>query len=316
MMQNGKPLIKVGMLVAYDWELLKNSVPRVYNSADIICLALDSNRISWSCNKFEFDDERFYRWVKENDHKGKIRIYEDSFSLKELNARENCNRQRKMLADYMGKGGWHIQVDADEYFLDFDAFVNYLKAYDPDPQPEKRAVNICVNFIPLFKKVDGGYLFVDFGNGPYETIPLATNRPEFTRARQNGHFNHVTSQFIVHETWARGEEELVFKLTNWGHSAEELEKRNRVEKYLQMWRSLDSGNYSSIRNFHPATPAAWPKLGFCKGENIGRFIENLRKDHRFGISAIRLWYLNNRNIARLRFYFNKISRIFKENGNL
>jgi hypothetical protein len=28
-------------------------------------------------------------------------------------------RERNMLAKYMGEGGWHVQIDADEYFADF-----------------------------------------------------------------------------------------------------------------------------------------------------------------------------------------------------
>ena len=54
-----KPKIKVGFCVAYDWELLKNSIPRVYNAADTICLSIDKNRTSWSGKKYDFDESAF-----------------------------------------------------------------------------------------------------------------------------------------------------------------------------------------------------------------------------------------------------------------
>lgn len=52
-------LIKVGFLVAYDWQLLKNALPAIYTGADIIWLAIDSQRLSWSGNTFAFDTEKF-----------------------------------------------------------------------------------------------------------------------------------------------------------------------------------------------------------------------------------------------------------------
>ncbi len=309
-MQKKSPLIKVGILVSYDWELLKNSIPRIYEAADIICLSLDVNRISWSCNKYEFDDNAFHSWVKSIDKKNKIKIYEDAFSIPSLNARANCNRQRLMLSEFMGKGGWHIQLDADEYFLDFDGFVKYLIKYNPNPKPTDKPINICVNFIPLFKKLKNGYLYVDFNKNNIETIPLATNHPEFIRARQNGHFNHITNFVIIHETWARNEDELIYKISNWGHSSEELEKKAFVDSYLKLWKAIDERNYVYISNFHPAKSFIWPKLKFGKGENINEFIGNLRKDNLYYFSPLRLFYLNNRNIARVRFYLNKIQKLF------
>ncbi len=303
---NNQKIIKVGILVAYDWKLLKNSIPRLYESSEIICLALDKNRISWACNKFDFNEDEFYSWVKLIDVNNKIKIYEDEFSISELNARENCNRQRLMLSEFMGEGGWHIQVDADEYFLDFDGFVKYLKNFNSNPKPTDRHVNITVNFIPLFKKLRNGYLYVEFGNKNHERIPLATNYPEFIRARHNGHFNHITNFIIIHETWARGEEELRYKIKNWGHSAEELEKHNVVISYLKLWKSLDEYNYSYISNFHPVKANVWSQLNFGKGKNINEFIDNLKNINKIKIPPLKLFYLNNRNIARIRFYYKKI----------
>ena len=67
-------MIKVGFWVSYDWEFLKHSLPRVYNSADIICLALDKDRHSWKCNPFDFNNDAFYTFVKRLDIQNKIDI--------------------------------------------------------------------------------------------------------------------------------------------------------------------------------------------------------------------------------------------------
>src|SRR5882724_10891186 len=103
------PLIKVGICVAYDWYLLKTSLPRIYQHADVICLGLDKDRHAWSCVPYEFDNESFFSFVKEIDTQNKILIYEDDFSLENLDKRQNCNRHRTLIAEKLGVGGWHIQ---------------------------------------------------------------------------------------------------------------------------------------------------------------------------------------------------------------
>jgi len=40
-------IIKVGFCVAYDWHLLRNSLPLIYPHADMICLSLDKNSRAW-----------------------------------------------------------------------------------------------------------------------------------------------------------------------------------------------------------------------------------------------------------------------------
>ena len=155
-----KPKIKVGFCVAYDWELLKNSIPRVYNAADTICLSIDKNRTSWSGKKYDFDESAFQGFIAQIDTQHKIKIYEDNFSLPDLSSIENDNRQRNMMADFLGKGGWHIQVDSDEYFLDFEGFVNYLTNHFPDPDTIK-PINVCCNWVSLIKRTENGFLYVN-----------------------------------------------------------------------------------------------------------------------------------------------------------
>src|SRR5947209_19632592 len=122
---NKRP-IKVGFCVAYDWNLLRYSLPAVYNHADVICLSVDKNRKSWTGRSYSFDSDRFHEFLRANDPLKKIRLYEDDFSISTLSPMENEVRQRNLIAEFMGKDGWHIQLDTDEYFNDFRGFVSYL----------------------------------------------------------------------------------------------------------------------------------------------------------------------------------------------
>lgn len=275
-----KSKIKVGFCVAYDWKLLQNSIPPVYQEADIICLALDKDNKSWAGNEYDLNREEFESMVHAMDPDNKIDIYYDDFSKPELNARENCNRHRTMLSQKMGMdGGWYIQIDSDEYFTDFSGFVSYLNKINPNPKLTDKPINIQVAQFPLIKKLGNGFLYVEFDKIKPNFGPFATNKPEYLRARVNGHFNNYSPFYVIHETWSRGEEELEFKLKNWGHSAEELKNFNIIDSYLELWKSLDSFNYQFVRNFHFTQPEAWPRLGFAKGKNISEFIKNFDPDY-------------------------------------
>lgn len=300
-----KPMIKTGFCVSYDWPLLKKSLSRVYNDSDVICLSLDKERNTWSGNRFSFDENAFYDFCKEIDKDNKIFLFEGNFSLSNLSARENCNRQRMLMAEKLGKGGWHIQIDADEYFLDFSGFVKYLKSINAHPTGEEKPFNVLVNLVSLIKRVDGGYLYVDFLNNLPESAPFATTKPNYERARQNGHFNFVSPFYVIHETWAREEDSLWFKINNWGHSSEELLEVQKRKSYFELWKSLDKYNYSYVRNFHPAKAEVWPALAYQSGETVEEFILNF-KAPKFPLSKAEIKIRNNRNVARLKSLIKKI----------
>lgn len=295
-------MIKVGFCVSYDWEFLKHSIPRVYQEADIICLALDKDRHSWKCNPYQFDDDAFYAFVKGIDTQKKIDIYEDDFSLPELNSRENCNRHRMMIAERMGKGGWHIQVDSDEYFLDFSAFVKDLKKIHTNPTGNEFPINVCCPIIPLYKRTKEGFLVVTYDQQIPEMFPMASNKPNYQRARHNGYFNIWTKNWIIHETWARDKDAMLFKLTNWGHSAEELHQQKYALSYYNLWQNTDEYNYQFIKQFHPASPKVWEQLSYIEANNIDELIQNL-KIPKFPLSNLQLAFKNSINYSRLAKIF-------------
>jgi hypothetical protein len=207
-------VIKLGFCVAYDWLLLKKSVPLVYDWADTICFSLDKNRRSWSGTPFAFEENEFYEWVQHIDKDKKIKIYEDAFYREGFTSIENDNYQRTKMAEQMGRGGWHVQIDSDEYFLDFEGFKKYLFSVIENPGGEEKPLNICCSWINLIKRTDTGYLYVYHPTHNNSWMPFATNKPEYLEARRNSHFNHFSPFVVLHETWARGEAELWQKMNS------------------------------------------------------------------------------------------------------
>jgi len=289
-------IIKVGFCVAYDWELLKKSVPRIYDHADIICLSLDKNRKSWSGNTFVFDSQAFYAWVHAIDKNEKITILEEDFYQEGLQPIQNDNHQRKAMAAFLGKGGWHIQIDSDEYFFDFSSFKNYLLAINSNPTGEEKAINICCNWISLFKQTKTGFLFVHNRPDEYETMPFATNVPEYLNARHNSHFNHISPFFVLHETWARGEDQLWEKINSWGHDKDFLSK----ESYFSLWKCLDEYNYNYVKNIHPLKSTVWQALEYVPRIEVDEVIDWLKKSGLLKLNWLSLRIQNNRIVQGLR----------------
>ncbi len=283
-------VIKVGFCVAYDWALLRKSLPLVYDHADRICLSIDCNRRSWSGNYYHFDDVGFRNLVKETDVRGIIDIYEDDFYDATLSPIQNDNRQRTMMAQRLGEGGWHIQVDSDEYFFDFSGFRQYLLSLHPHPTGKERPVNVCCVIFPLIKKLDNGYIFVWGDIRKQELFPCATNRPEYTNARRNGHFNHISPFFILHETWARGEEELLAKINNWGHVHDFEAKMS----YFNLWKAIDSLNWRYFRDFHPLVGPTWQRLGYVPETEVHDMIQWFKDNQSLKIPVVWLRKSNNR----------------------
>ncbi|NJL11159.1 MAG: hypothetical protein HC908_16095 [Calothrix sp. SM1_7_51] len=90
-----------------------------------------------------------------------------------------------MLAKYMGEGGWHIQIDVDEYFINFSDFVKFLSHQSKYLQdPEKKPIIFIANLIVLYKKTINGFLYV---KNSYDTLSIATNYPQYKSARNNNH---------------------------------------------------------------------------------------------------------------------------------
>ena len=286
---NNRPLIKVGFCVAYDWYFLRHALPLVYSSADTICLALDKDRISWGGERFSIGERDFERFIQETDIDGKIILFEEDFHKAELTPMQNEVRQRRMMAEKLGPGGWHIQLDCDEYFLNFDQFASYLRAKN-----SAKPLNVCCAWVTLYKRVPQGFLYVRPNRSEQvEFIQIATNHPDYTFGRRSGHFNHYTNHLVIHQSWARTDDEVRQKLLNWGHKND-----FDGEQYFLQWSNTSFENYRSLSNFHPIQQPLWAKLAFFPAESVDDFIRNFSwRD--FPFTNRQLLLKNNRWLARV-----------------
>ncbi len=274
--------IQVGFLMSYDYELLKKSIPPVYSESDTIFIALDKNQKSWSGKKFDIDPA-FFSWLRDFDHDNKIVFYRENFFDPSLNPMQNEVREREMLGKKMGLGNWIIQIDSDEYFLDFRAFIKELRARDSYlDNPERTPIQIAGYFINLYKYVDQGLLYVD----EVRNQKFATNFPNYKTGRNTRTRIIYTKNLVLHECLSRSEEEIKTKFRNWGHS-----HQVNFKKFIEKWRQVNAENYREYQNFFYLEPKKWKNLAFIKGQTISEILNNLDR-RSLGPSSVYLWKKN------------------------
>ncbi|MGX7668339.1 hypothetical protein [Flavobacterium pedocola] len=250
--------IHVGFLLSYDYELLKLAIPPVYKYSDRIFIAIDENSMTWSGNKFDVDPS-FFTWLKAFDTENKIELYYDNFHVPELTTTQMDTRERKMLSDKMGIGNWLIQVDSDEYFIDFESFVKQLRKYDHYlDNPEKNKIQIAAFWLIIYKYTENGILYVD---KPMKSI-FATNYPNYKAFRRTNERVIYLDSLVLHESVSRSEEELRFKLKNWSHNT------HVNESFLDKWLKVDETNYKDYQDFYYIEPDRWKTLEYFPTKNI------------------------------------------------
>ncbi len=275
--------IQVGFLVSYDYELLRNSLPQIYKESDTIFLAVDKDRKTWNGAVIEIKED-FFQWIKYFDVDSKIEIYEDHFYCPELTAMQCEVRERKMLAEKMGVGNWLVQLDADEYFLDFKSFVAFLKSKNYLlNNPAKTPVQISPFLINLYKRVEGGFLYVDQAT----KIMAVTNYPDYKLGRNTKKKVIYQDSLILHECLSRTKEELLMKFSNWGHDVD-----IDVHSFIEKWELVNEKNYKSMSNFFYLEPHKWKSLEFVKGTTFSEIFDNFDKRLDFRPSAFFIWKKN------------------------
>ena len=198
-----------------------------------------------------------------------------------------------MLAKKLGKGGWHIQIDSDEYPADFKELTSFLRKHKYLlKKPEKTPVNFFVKFITLFKQTEDGFFVIS----PYtEPCFLITNQPNYINARfPKNDFHIVLDSYIIHQSWARGEEEILKKITNWGHKND-----FDTKKFFDFWKNLNEDNCSSLQNFHPLNPTDWKSVKFIKAKNIEETIDFFRTSKEFADKKITLSFKGKKRLIKL-----------------
>lgn len=274
--------IQVGFLMSYDYEKLKNAIPAVYQDADAIFIAIDQEYRTWTGQKFEVD-ALFFDWLKGYDVDNKITLYRDDFYVPELSAIQNDTRERHLLALKMGVGNWLIQVDSDEYFLDFKKFVQTLRRYDTFlDNPKKNPIQIAGFLINIYKYLEDGLLYVDQPT----KVMLATNWPNYKVARKTKERIIYTDNILLHECLSRTEDELRYKFANWGHSDE------INESFFDKWRCATKDNFKEVINVFYLCPRKWKKLGYLPTKDVNQIKEYISQLKNLKVSKLHLFTKN------------------------
>lgn len=256
-------MISVSYLVSYDYDLLLTSIKQLYDDVDKIVLAIDNESKTWSGNTFKIPDS-FFEEVKLFDKKDKIKLYLDQFYMSDLTPMECESRERNMVLKKLGKG-WKIQLDVDEYIYDFKKIAKYLKKYwYLNLFPKLTPICFQGKLITLFRELPDGYLYID----NEEKFPFITNQTTNTHTRRNNKIkNHFSNIKVIHQSWARRDEQIHLKIKNWGHRDD-----FDTEIYFQFWKGLNSSNYKEFKDIHPITPEVWNVLEFMPSNSIDDFI--------------------------------------------
>ena len=286
--------IHVGFLMSYDYEKLKYSIPPVYKDADAIYIALDKEQRTWKGNSFEIDPS-FYTWLETFDTEKKITLYKDDFFISQLDTIQNDTRERIMLSEQMGIGNWLVQIDADEIFLDFKNFVNTLRKFDHYlDEPKKKPIQIAGFLVNIYKYLDNGILYV---NEPTKVM-LATNYPNYKRARNTKQRVVYTDNILLHECLSRTEEELKFKLENWGHS------HQLNDEFLPKWKKANETNYKELKNLFYMDPKIWKGLGYLPSRNLDTMKNMVKTQDDLKLSS---WFLLKKNFGQWFKFLFKVS---------
>jgi len=287
--------IIVGFLMSYDYNKLKHSLPPVYKTADSIYLALDIHQRTWKGNRFEIDIS-FFKWLKAFDVENKIIIYRDNFYVSEFDSMKNEIRERFLLSKKMGIGNWLIQVDADEIFIDFDKYVKTLRKYNSFLEnPAKQPVQIAGFLINIYKYLDNGILFV---NEPTKVM-LATNYPNYKHGRNTKQRVIYTNNILLHECLSRTEEDLQYKLNNWGHS------HQINNEFLYKWKQANEFNYKEFKDLFYLDPTIWKRLGYFPSKNLDKIKDLVDNDQSLALTK---FFLMKKNFGQ---WF-KFLKVFKK----
>lgn len=244
-------------LISYDAHMLPSSIKTYYNFVDEIILGLDEDRISWSGNKFTFDEEKLWAELQKIDSKDKISIIESNFHKSNI-AIQNDNHERNFLKAQCTHD-WIFSFDADEQLVNAkDFFVKFL----PLATRYYTKWDFTFRWFTPYKKIGIDYLVIaNENNRLHKEAPqgFATHKNNtFTYARWTNNQKHLLSPLcVLHWSLCREKDELHQKITNIGHS-DIAEK----DPFYDTWQKVTLDNFEQLKDFKTSGFAnnQWPKL--------------------------------------------------------
>ena len=268
-------------LISYDANrFLCDSIKRYYEYVDEIVLGIDKDRITWSGNPFEIDENSLWKDLSAIDGDSKITIVEEDFHQSKI-AIENDNYERNFLKQEC-KHELIVSIDADEMLVNAkEFFYEYVPIVEP--YINKRDVSLIwstpYKIITDKENVEIALIIANEDGTPFfgENQGFMTSRDStFTYARwtdksASGDNRLMSPLVALHWSLCRPQKELEQKIKNIGHS-------DLVDKdpFYQLWQQVDLDNYKEMRNFKTSGlgGAQWPRLEAVPLAELENYIKN------------------------------------------
>ncbi len=257
-------------LISYDAIFLPTSIKTYYDYVDEIVLGLDKDRISWSNNRFSFDEAQLWKQLKAIDYDNKISIIEENFH-RSSSPVENDTHERNFLKSKC-EHDWIFSFDADEMLVNArEFFVDFC----PTVQDYKD-IELVFTWYMLYKEFDSGYLIIADEDGERafkkETQGFTAHRDlhTFTYCRWTNSRKKILSPLgIKHYSFCRTDEQLDKKINNFTHSRE-----SKNDPFYKVQKSVTLDNYYSFKNVRTIPNGAqWPRLKFVEKERIDSYLQ-------------------------------------------
>lgn len=257
-------------LISYDAEYLPDSIRTYYDYVDEIVLGLDKDRISWSNNRFKFDESKLWNDLQIIDGDNKISIIEDNFHRSRVPI-ENDTHERNFLKSKC-EYDWVFSFDADEmlvnakeFFIDFCPIVQDYKD-----------VELMFTWYMLYKEFEDEFLIIadESNNHAFkkEIQGFTADRDlhTFTYCRWTNSTKKILSPLgIKHFSFCRSQDQLDAKINNFGHSEE-----SKRDPFYEVQKRVNRDNYYTFSNIKtiPNGPQ-WPSLKLVSKSEIDHFLQ-------------------------------------------
>jgi hypothetical protein len=256
-------------LISYDANYLPSSIKSYYDYVDEIILGLDENRISWSKNKFEFDEDNLWSELSKIDTKDKIRVVESNFHRSSIPI-ENDTHERNFLKEQCVHD-WVLSFDADEILVNAKPFFNnyfpIVEAYNN--------IELMFTWFLVYKEFEEGYLVIadedrkNIFTKDVQGFSARKNLHTYTYCRwTNAEKKVITPLAILHYSFCRPDKELSKKINNFGHSVE-----SKKDPFYSIQKQITLDNYKNLINFKTSNMGAqWPTLKFVPRNEFDGYI--------------------------------------------
>jgi hypothetical protein len=259
-------------LISYDAHYLPDSIRSYYDYVDEIILGLDKDRISWSRNKFTFDEGNLWKELEKIDYDDKIRVVEENFHRSSVPI-ENDTHERNYLKEQCSHD-WVFSFDADEILVNAKEF---FKDYLPIVQNYSN-IELMFTWFLLYKEFDDKFLIIADESRDHifkkdiQGFTANKNLHTYTYCRWTNASKKILSPLaILHYSFCRDDTDLSKKINNFGHSIE-----SKQDPFYEVQKTVNLNNYQEMKNFKTSNMGAqWPTLravskdellSYCKEE--------------------------------------------------